>query len=140
MEPINSTKKTTNIPVLVHVCSVTPSIFLGAAQLMLKKGTPIHVWNGRVWSSLMVTACISSFWLRDIRPGKFSFIHPLAILTLGSVAGGIIAARKGNIKVHKKFMIGGYVGMVTAGAFTFVPPRRMARFVATGTLPWENES
>lgn len=125
-----------NVPLFIHVSSIVPAVFMGANQLISRKGTNFHRLNGRIWSGLMITASISSFWLHTINPGKFSFIHPLSVITIGGVTAGIWAARRGHIKAHKFFMTSAYCGMATAGIFAFVPPRKMARFVSSGKLPW----
>src|SRR3954468_7481105 len=66
----------------------------------------------------------SSFFIREINPGRFSWIHGLSVFTFATLSIGLWAAMTGRIQTHRVFMRGSYVG--TVGAFvgaTVVPQR-----------------
>ena len=53
-----------------------------------------------------------------------SYIHLLSLLTIWTVPAALIAAKSGQIKVHRQNMIGLYFGgLLLAGAFAFAPGR-----------------
>jgi uncharacterized membrane protein len=75
---------------------------------------------------------ITSFWITGIRPGQFSPIHLLSILTLVTLPFAIWARRVGRIGSHRTAMISLYVSLVAAGAFTLLPTRLIGRAVFGG--------
>ncbi len=111
-----------------HLATVLPAVLLGLIQFILKKGTKLH--RGIGWTymiCMMITAILTLFM--EARVGgtflnHFGWIHLFSFLTIWTVPTAIIAARKGNIKAHKRKMILLYVGAILiAGAFTFMPGR-----------------
>jgi len=75
---------------------------------------------------VMLTAAISSLFIRQLNHGLFSFIHILTGLVLVGLPMGVYAARKGRIAAHRKHMTGMFVGgVLLAGALAFLPGRVM---------------
>src|SRR5690625_7404900 len=70
----------------------------------------------------MVTVCLSSFW---IAPDGFSWLHGLSIWTLVCMVAAIGGIRRGNVPVHRGFMIGSYLGTLMAFAFAALVPARL---------------
>ena len=66
-----------------HAYAALTALVLGAFQLALPKGTPLHRNIGRLWVGLIGIVAISSFFINDIRQfGAFSLIHLLSLITL----------------------------------------------------------
>jgi uncharacterized membrane protein YeaQ/YmgE (transglycosylase-associated protein family) len=79
---------------------------------------------GRVWVASMYWTVLSSFFIREINPGGFSWIHGLSVFTFITLTIGLWAAMTGRVQTHRGFMRGSYFG--TVGAFvgaTVVPQR-----------------
>ena len=118
---------------MLHLWTVLPSFAIGTLLLIIKKGTPIHKKLGRVYMILMFFTAVASLFL-EARVGRqflnhFGLIHLLSFLTIYTVPTAWIAARKGNIKVHKRKMIILYfAGLIVAGGFTFFPGRYLYQF------------
>jgi uncharacterized membrane protein len=93
-----------------------------------------HRTIGWIWAGLMVAVAVSAFWIHEIRLwGKWSPIHILAIVTLVTLPMSVYAARKHQVKAHKRGMIALFVfALVTAGAFTFYPGRIMHAVLTGG--------
>ncbi len=106
----------------LHLASVIPALPLGGYILVRRKGDRLHKALGRVWILLMLSTALSSFGLRGMT-GGFSWIHLLSILTIVTIPRGIWQAMRGDIARHKRSMTLLYVGLLSAGAFTFVPGR-----------------
>ena len=114
----------------LHLVTVVPAFFIGAFQLLRRKGTPSHKFLGKTYMVLMLaTACITLAMPAQVGPrflNHFGFIHIFSLLALFSVPTAYIAARRGNIKAHRGAMISLYIGgILIAGAFAFSPGRML---------------
>ncbi|GGG60110.1 hypothetical protein GCM10011403_16760 [Pseudohongiella nitratireducens] len=114
--------------VTVHLATIIPAIFLGAYLLSQSKGTGKHRAIGKLYMSLMViTAGVTLFMPAYVGPqlfNHFGIIHILSFVVFFSVGRALYAARQGDIKTHRKNMVGLYVGgILVAGVFTLSPGR-----------------
>ena len=110
--------------VAVHLAAALLSLLVGALVLTRQKGTRSHKLFGRLWIGLMLAVAISSFWILDIRKGAgFSVIHLLSAWTLVSLALAVYFIRRGNVRAHKGFMVGTFIGLAAAGLGAFAPGR-----------------
>lgn len=108
----------------VHLMVGLLALALGAIQMASPKGTLPHRVIGWIWVVLMMILAGTSIFIKVIFPGHFSFIHLLTAWTLLAVPLGVMAVRRGNMGAHTRFMTGTfYFGLITAGAFTFMPGR-----------------
>lgn len=115
------------LAIQIHVAAVLPAALLGAYLLLRPKGTPLHRLLGKIWMALMVVTAVSSFFIHQINLFYgFSPIHLLSIATLFGSWNAIAAARRGDIRLHKRIVASLYFGgIVLAGLFTLVPGRIM---------------
>ena len=124
-----------SLDIQLHWATATLAFAVGLGQLLLAKGTTRHRLWGRAYVVLMIVTAVAAFFIRSPAPtgpmgylslGGTSWIHLFVPLTLTAVPLGLLAARRGNIKAHERHMVGSFLGaLVIAGAFTFVPGRRM---------------
>ena len=117
-------------PLLIgHVVGAVAAMFLGAFNLFRPvRGDPTHKIVGYTWMVLMYWVAISSFWIRDLNDGRFSWIHILSIVTLVTLSLGVSAAIRRNFRMHRGMMRGTYFGLL--GAFigaVAVPDRLVPR-------------
>ncbi|MCA3363872.1 MAG: DUF2306 domain-containing protein [Roseomonas sp.] len=117
--------------VQAHVAAALAAILLGLVQFIRPKGTGAHRLLGWCWVLLMAVVALSSFTINGVAgPGRFSWIHGLSAFTLCGLATAVFLARRGQIKAHRNFMMGLYLGaLLVTGAFTLLPGRIMARVV-----------
>ena len=118
--------------VQMHIAGAVAALALGAAVLSLRKGTRVHRRIGWAWIAAMLVVAITSFWITSLRPGAFSPIHLLSILTLVTLPYAVWARRTGRIARHRTAMITLYISLVGAGAFTLLPNRLIGRTVFGG--------
>ena len=116
--------------VQVHAATVIPAFVLGTWQIFLsRKGWPLHRAVGYVYLMLMPITAIAALFIHEINPdGLFGFspIHLFVPLTLLGIFGALYGARNGKIVLHKRAMIGTYVGgLLIAGTFALLPGRIM---------------
>lgn len=119
--------------VATHAFAAVVALPLGAWQLFRSaKGSRPHRRVGYVWVVAMLYVSVTSFWIREINEGSFSFLHVLSVVTLITVSLGLRAARRGSVEAHRQNMRGSWFGLL--GAFTFavaVPDRTIPTFVVT---------
>ena len=117
--------------IATHAGLAVAALAVGAAMLLRRKGTSSHKLLGRIWVALMATVALSSFWVFEIRGGAGpSLIHLLSVWTLVSLALAVYYIRRGNVRAHRGFMIGTFIGLVTAGALALAPGRALYRLFA----------
>ncbi len=116
-----------------HAFSASVALPLGAWQLFRPtKGDHQHRLIGRAWVALMLYVSVTSFWIKELKPGEFSLIHILSVVTIVTVSLGLFAAIRGDIRSHRGNMIGSWLGLL--GAFigaVAVPVRAIPTFVVT---------
>lgn len=112
--------------VALHLGAAIAALLLGAAVLFLQKGTALHKACGRAWAALMLGTAISSFWIT--RNGSFSWIHLLSVWVLVSLSLAVLFIRRGNVRAHRGFMVGTYLGLAGAGIGALAPGRTLYVF------------
>lgn len=136
--------------IAAHAVGASLALLLGPVNLIRKpKGDQAHRAIGRVWALSMYWTVVSSFFIRELNPGQFSWIHGLSVFTFFTLTIGLWAAMTGRIEVHRGFMTGSHFG--TFGAFigaTVVPQRDIPQLavhhpmllsvagLAVGALAW----
>lgn len=122
--------------VAAHAFAALTCLLLGGYQLFRPtKGDGAHRRAGRVWAAGMLFVAGSSFAIREIRDGRFSLLHVLSVVTLVTVTLGVVAARRGNVAVHRANMRGSWFGLLGAFVGAVAVPRRLIpTFVVTEPL------
>ena len=72
----------------------------------------------------MYWTVLSSFFITELDPGHFSWIHGLSALTFVTLSLGTWAAIRGRIDLHRRFMRGSYVGLIGAFLGAVAVPQR----------------
>ena len=120
-----------NVVIPLHASGATIALVLGAYNVMRRrKGDRRHRWIGRVWVIAMYWTVLSSFAIRQLRPGHFSWIHGLSLFTFVTLSVGLWAALTHRVRLHRQFITGSYLGLV--GAFVgavAVPSRDIPQWV-----------
>ena len=99
---------------------------LGIVQLAAPKGTLPHRTMGYIWVAVMTLIALSSFGIRELRPGSFSFVHIISLATLAVLPFAVLHARRGRVRRHAIAMASLFFGaLIIAGLFTLVPGRIM---------------
>ena len=112
--------------VAAHAVAASLAMVLGAVNLVRRpRGDLAHRVIGRAWLVLMYGTAGSSFWIQDLRPGRFSWIHALSAFTLVTLSLGLWNARRGNIRGHAGNMIGTYAGLIGAFVGVVAVPDRL---------------
>ena len=84
---------------------------------------------------MLATAFVTLSMPAEVGPrfwGHFGFIHIFSVLVLINVPGAYLAAKRGNLKLHRGNMIGLYVGgILIAGTFALMPGRMLHDWIFT---------
>lgn len=108
--------------ITLHALAATYVLVLGPLQILRRRRDLAHRLVGVTWVAAILTVCISSFW---ITPDGFTWLHGLSIWTLVCMVAAILGIRAGNVRVHRGFMIGSYLGTLIAFAFAALVPARL---------------
>src|SRR3954453_14822100 len=112
--------------VAAHAAGATLAVLLGGWNLWLsRKGDLLHRRVGRLWFVTMYWVAFSSFGIKRLHPGHFSWIHGLSAWTIVSLTIALWAAATHRIDLHKGFVVGSYFGLVGAGLAALAFPQRL---------------
>ncbi|MCF8532715.1 MAG: DUF2306 domain-containing protein [Reyranella sp.] len=126
LDPILSAGSATQ----VHLTTISAAFVIGSWMMLRPKGTPPHRALGVTYIALMAVSAISTFWIRGIAHGGFSFLHLLSIFVLVALPYAWIMARRGRVRVHRYAMIAVYAGGIwIAGLLTLLPGRVLHKAV-----------
>lgn len=111
----------------IHVIVAVLALLIGAAVLLMRKGTGGHRALGRVFACCALATAATSFLIHEIRLwGIWSPIHLLSIMVIFGIWRAVRAVRRGNVVAHIRLMQSVYLwGFVVAGAFTLLPSRTL---------------
>jgi uncharacterized membrane protein len=111
--------------VAAHASVASLALVLGAWQLLRRpRGDRAHRRVGRVWVVAMYWTVLSSFFITELEPGRFSWIHGLSALTFVTLTIGTWAAVLGHVALHRQFMTGSYLGLIGAFVGAVAVPSR----------------
>ena len=118
----------TTFIIQLHVLTAFMMVGFSAAIVLSPKGTRVHRAFGKGWVFFMALVALTSFFIWDLKQvGPFSWIHLLSIVTLIGIFDAVRSIRRGDVQRHKATMQSLIVfGVITAGAFTFLPGRLMS--------------
>ncbi len=123
----------------IHAFSAIAAALIGAFVLWRRKGTLWHKMLGRLWVALMLVTATSALFIHEIKLiGPFSPIHLFSLFTYIGVGQGLHAVIvRRDVRRHRAEMQGVYIGaLMLAGAFTFLPGRRMHQVVFGPEAGW----
>ncbi|MEZ5955292.1 MAG: DUF2306 domain-containing protein [Hyphomonas sp.] len=110
----------------LHVAGAIAAFAIGTVLLTGVKGRGLHRKLGYSWVAAMAVTAISSFFIIGLNGNSFSFIHGLSAWTVIALPMAVAAARRKDIKTHRRDMTGMFTGgLVVAGLFSFLPGRIM---------------
>lgn len=114
------------ILIAAHAAGATLAVLLGGWNLWLsRKGDLLHRRVGRIWFVTMYWVAFSSFGIKRLHPGHFSWIHGLSAWTIISLTIALWAALTHRIDLHKGFVAGSYFGLLGAGIAAVAFPQRL---------------
>ncbi|MDB5743836.1 MAG: hypothetical protein JWR68_2151 [Polaromonas sp.] len=126
--------------IAIHLAAAASATVIGPVALWARlaglQRPRLHRAFGYAWVTLMLFTAVSALFIRDFRLpnlGGYTPIHLLVPITFAGLFGAFWALREGNIRLHRRSMLGTYIGgNLIAGAFTLVPGRYL------GNLLWNS--
>lgn len=97
----------------------------GFMVLRRRRGDLLHRRVGRVWFASMYWVTLSSFGIRELTPGQYSWIHGLSAFTVCTLSLSLWGARTGRHDLHRRNAIGSYFGLLGAGVAASAFPTRL---------------
>ena len=80
----------------------------------------------------MTYVTVSSFWIRELNHGDFSWIHILTVWTIFCMVVAVVSIRRGRVRTHAAFMTGTMIGALIAGGFAMMPGRFISELFGYG--------
>ena len=122
--------------VALHATGATAAVVLGGYLLgRRRKGDLLHRRVGRIWMADMYWVSFSSFGIKRLSPGHFSWIHGLSLWTIVSLTVALWAAATHRPQLHRGWVIGTYCGLLGAGIAAVAFPVRLVPQTAVHE-PW----
>src|SRR3954451_13343618 len=122
--------------IALHAVGATLAVVLGGHQVLRRrKGDLLHRRIGRLWIADMYLVAVSSFGIRQLNPGHFSWIHGLSLWTIVTLSLAVWTARRTNVRAHVRWVVGSYLGLLGAGLAAVAVPSRMVPQTAMHA-PW----
>jgi uncharacterized membrane protein len=124
----------------LHVGTAIVALASGAWVLRQRKGTRQHRRVGWVYAIAMFALNVSALLIYRLT-GTFGPFHVAALISLGTVMAGIVAARRrkrGNrdwLRKHYAFMTWSYVGLVAAAVAEIATRAPAIQAIAGGPTP-----
>jgi uncharacterized membrane protein len=101
-------------------------VLLGGYQLVRQRsGDLLHRRVGRLWMLDMYWVSFSSFGIKEMNPGHFSWILGLSAWTILSLTVAIWAAATHRVQAHRQWVVGTYLGLIGAGIAAVAFPQRL---------------
>lgn len=123
--------------IALHALGATVALTLGGyLVLRRRKGDLLHRRLGRFWMADMYWVAFSSFGIKRLTPGHFSWIHGLSAWTIISLTMAIWAARTHRMQAHRAWVVGTYFGLVGAGLAAVAFPVRLVPQTAMHRPTW----
>jgi uncharacterized membrane protein len=118
------------LAIQLHLTAVMIALAIGIVLLVGVKGRTMHRTLGWTWVVAMMTAAVSSLFIRIVNHGSFSYIHLLSGWTIVTLPMAVAFARRHRVRQHARMMTGLFTGgLILAGLFAFFPGRLMWRMV-----------
>lgn len=123
--------------IALHAVGATTAAVLGGYLVARRrKGDLLHRRLGRFWMADMYWVAFSSFGIKRLTPGHFSWIHGLSAWTIVSLTMAIWAARRHDGRAHRVWVVGTYLGLLGAGIAAVAFPVRLVPQTATKEPLW----
>lgn len=123
--------------IAAHAAGATLAVLLGGyLVLRRRKGDLLHRRVGRIWMVDMYWVVFSSFGIKRLDPGHFSWIHGLSAWTFVSLTMALWAARAHRLDQHRAWVVGTYLGLLGAGIAAVAFPVRMVPQTAVQHPLW----
>ena len=115
-----------SILIAAHAAGASLAVLLGGyLVLRRRKGDLLHRRVGRLWMVTMYWVAFSSFGIKRLNPGHFSWIHGLSLWTIFSLSVALWAATTHRVQQHRGWVVGSYLGLVGAGIAAVAFPVRL---------------
>jgi uncharacterized membrane protein len=111
----------------IHLLAATAAFGLGLVMMATRKGRTFHRIAGWTWVALLLLVSISSLFIMEFTPGRWSIIHIITSAALIMVTLAVVAARRHDVKRHRLLMtLLVYWILAGSATATLIPGRLMS--------------
>jgi len=115
-----------SLPIKIHLATALGALVLGGVLMTVRKGRIFHRVAGWVWVSLVSVTAGATLFITSLNHGSWSFLHLFTAWTLLVLPLAVFAAKRHDVKRHRKTMMGLFYGGFAINLFiAFIPGRTM---------------
>lgn len=96
--------------VRIHLFAALGALLIGGLLMTGRKGAIFHRVVGWSWVSLVAVVAGSSLFIRGLNHGHFSLLHLLTGWVMFILPLAVLAARRHDVKRHRRMMTGLFLG------------------------------
>jgi len=112
--------------IALHALAALVALALGALLMLARKGRAFHRLAGWAWVLLVAVVAISSLFITNLTPGRYSLIHLLTGWTMIGLPLAVIWAKRRDVVRHRRLMMGLFYGGFAINIFVaFIPGRTL---------------
>jgi uncharacterized membrane protein len=110
----------------VHLFTALAALALGGVLMTVRKGRTFHRVAGWVWVSLVSVTAGATLFITTLNHGSWSFLHLFTGWTLLVLPLAVFAAKRHDVKRHRRTMMGLFYGGFAINLFiAFIPGRAL---------------
>lgn len=110
----------------IHLVGALAALLLGAVLMVARKGRTFHRVAGWAWVSLVAVTAGSTLFITQLNHGSWSFLHLFTAWVLLITPVAVIAAKRHQVRQHRKTMMGLFYGGFAINLLVaFIPGRTL---------------
>ncbi len=110
----------------VHLATALAAIVLGTVLMSVRKGRTFHRVAGGAWVSLVFVTAGATLFITQLNPGRWSYLHLFTGWVLLILPLAVFWAKRGDIRRHRRTMMGLFYGGFAINLFiAFLPGRTL---------------
>lgn len=94
----------------IHLLTAVAALVLGAVLMIVRKGRTFHRVAGWVWVCLVSVTAGATLFITSLNHGSWSLLHLFTGWVLLILPVAVIAAKRHDVKRHRKTMMGLFYG------------------------------
>lgn len=110
----------------IHLFTALAALVLGGVLMTVRKGRTFHRVAGWAWVSLVSVTAGATLFITQLNHGDWSFLHLFTGWTLLVLPLAVFAAKRHDVRRHRRTMMGLFYGGFAINLFiAFLPGRTL---------------
>ncbi|HEY0648303.1 hypothetical protein [Phenylobacterium sp.] len=110
----------------IHLFTALAALVLGGVLMIVRKGRTFHRVAGWTWVGLVSVTAGATLFITQLNHGSWSFLHLFTGWTLLVLPLAVFAAKRHDVRRHRRTMMGLFYGGFAINLFVaFIPGRTL---------------